>query len=130
VVSVKMVNQNDIKAVHLPGRDLKWIVTKDTIGAEQLSIAIMNCPAKSVVRPLHGHKGIEEVILILKGEGEAWVDGETAFFKKGDAVLFPANSKHQVRNTGNSSLITFSIFAGKTSPDSYETYEEDAFADK
>jgi len=129
-MSVKIVNQNDIKALHLSGRDLKWIVTKDTIGAEQLSIAIMNCPAKSVVRPMHSHKGIEEVILILEGEGEAWVDGETGFFKKGDAVLFPANSKHQVRNTGGSPLITYSIFAGKTGPDSYETYEVDAFTDK
>lgn len=126
-MAVKVVNIKDIETQHLPGRDLTWLVTKETIGAEKLSIAIMDCPAGSVVRPLHSHKDIEEIILILEGVGEAWVDGETAPFKKGDAVLFPANSKHQVRNTGNTSVITASVFSAPTSPENYVSYEEDAF---
>ncbi|HBT16178.1 MAG TPA: hypothetical protein DEB05_04390 [Firmicutes bacterium] len=124
---VRVVSQRDIKPIKLPGRDLQWIVTPETIGGEKLSIAIMICPAKSVVRPMHSHKDIEEVILILEGQGEAWVDGEKASFKKGDAVLFPSNSKHQVRNTGNTSLITASIFSNPTKPDTYVLYDEDAF---
>ena len=75
------------------------------------------------------HEDIEEVILILEGEGEAWVDGETAKFKKGDAVFFPANSRHQVRNTGDTMLVTASIFSAPTNPDSYLIYDEDVFAD-
>jgi len=124
---VKVVNQSQVKAVHLPGRDLSWIINDNTVGAEKMSIAIMNCPAKSIVRPVHAHKNIEEVILILEGEGEAWVDGEKAFFKKGDAVFFPANSKHQVRNTGDGTLVTASVFSEVTRPDSYIMYDEDAF---
>ena len=127
-MSVRIVSLKEIEPLHLPGRDLQWMVTPETIGAVKLSIAIMTCPAKSIVRPLHSHKEIEEVILILAGEGEAYVDGERAFFKKGDAVLFPANSKHQVRNTGNEPLITASIFSAPTSPDSYVIYEEDVFS--
>jgi mannose-6-phosphate isomerase-like protein (cupin superfamily) len=78
---------------------------------------------------MHAHRDIEEVILILDGEGEAWVDGDRAFFKKGDAVLFPANSRHQVRNTGGSPLRTASIFSAPTKPDDYIMYADDAFAD-
>lgn len=92
-----------------------------------MSVAIMNCPAGSVVRPLHGHRDVEETLLVLEGEGEAWVDGEKAFFHKGDAVFFPANSKHQVRNTGKVTLVTASIFSAPNAPDSYVVYEEDAF---
>ena len=128
-VSVKLISGKDVEALHLPGRDLQWIVTGQTIGAEQLSIAIMTVPPRSVVRPMHAHKDIEEVIYILEGQGEAWVDGEKAVFRKGDAVLFPKNSKHQVRNISNEVMMTVSIFAGVTSPDSYINYEdEDAFA--
>lgn len=127
-MSVKIASLKDIEPLHAPGRDLQWIVTPETIGAEQLSIAIMTCPPRSIVRPLHSHKGIEEVILILAGGGEAYVDGDKAFFKKGDAVLFPADSKHQVRNTGDEPLITASIFSAPTNPDSYVVYEEDVFA--
>src|SRR5690554_2767493 len=125
---VRIASLKDIEPLRVPGRDLQWIVTPETIGAEQLSIAIMTCPARSIVKPLHSHKGIEEVILILAGEGEAYVDGDKAFFKKGDAVLFPADSKHQVRNTGDEPLITASIFSAPTNPDSYVIYEEDVFA--
>ena len=128
-MAVRKVSLQNIEPQHLEGRDLRWMVTSETIGAESLSIAIMNCFPRETVRPLHGHKDIEEIILILDGEGEAWVDGETATFKKGDAVLFPANSKHQVRNTGDIDLVTASIFSQPTRPDSYVIYDEDAFAE-
>ena len=125
---VKVVSTDAIAALELPGRQLQWLVTPETVGAEMLSIAIMKCPALSVVRPMHAHRDTEEDILILEGEGEAWVDGERAFFKRGDAVLFPSNSRHQVRNTGNSVLMTASIFSPPTRPGDYITYAEDAFA--
>jgi mannose-6-phosphate isomerase-like protein (cupin superfamily) len=128
-MTVRKVSLDDIEPMHLSGRDLRWIVTPETIGAESLSIAIMNCFPKSVVKPLHSHKDIEEVILILDGQGEAWVDGHSTTFKKGDAVLFPPNSRHQVRNTGDKDLVTASIFSKPTGPDSYVIYEEDAFSD-
>ena len=129
-MSVKIVSQANTPAAELPGRKLQWIADCRTMGSEQLSIAIMTCPARSVVRPMHSHTDVEEIILILAGEGEAWVDGETGRFKKGDAVLFPANSRHQVRNTGESDLITASIFASSDAPKSYVMHEEDAFAGK
>jgi mannose-6-phosphate isomerase-like protein (cupin superfamily) len=128
-VPVKIVSLDTIAAIQLPGRQLQWLVTPETVGAEMLSIAIMKCPARSVVRPMHAHRDTEEVLLILEGEGEAWVDGDRAFFKRGDAVLFPSNSRHQVRNTGSSLLMTASIFSPPTKPGDYITYAEDAFAD-
>jgi uncharacterized cupin superfamily protein len=126
---VKIASLENIAPVKLAGRELSWLVTRETVGAERLSIAIMNCFPHSIVRPMHAHRDIEEVILILEGEGEAWVDGEKAFFVKGDAVLFPANSRHQVRNTGDKPLRTASIFSAPTKPDDYITYPDDAFAD-
>ena len=120
---VRTVSLDDIPAQDMPGRKLQWLVTPDTLGVEKIGIAIMDCPAGSTVRPLHIHIDTEEVLLILDGEGEAWVDGETAFFKEGDAVLLPANSKHIVRNTGKGPLITASIFSPPTTPASYRLFD-------
>jgi len=120
---VRVASLDKIPVQELPGRKLQWLVTPETLGVEKIGIAIMNCPAHSTVRPLHGHKDTEEVLLILAGQGEAWVDGETAPFKKGDAVLLPANSKHMVRNTGDEPLITASIFSPPTTPASYILHE-------
>lgn len=120
---VQVVSLEDIPAQDLPGRSLQWLVTPETLGAEKISMAVMDCPAGSTVRPLHSHRDIEEILFILEGQGEAWVDGEVAQFKQGDAVLFPINSKHMVRNTGSTPLRTCSIFSPPTSPDSYSLYE-------
>lgn len=128
-MAVKIVSQKDIEPIQMSGRTLQWVVTPETIGAEMLSMALMDCAPGSVVKPLHSHKDIEEALYILQGEGEAWVDGETAFFQAGDVVLFPANSKHQVRNTGDQPLIAAAIFSDVTSPDSYVTYDRDVFAE-
>jgi mannose-6-phosphate isomerase-like protein (cupin superfamily) len=90
-------------------------------------MAIMDAPAYSVVRPCHGHRDVEEVLFVLDGQGEAWVDGETAHFKAGDAIFFPANSKHQVRNTGPTNLRTCSIFSHPNPPETYISYEGEGF---
>jgi len=121
---VRVVTLDAIPAQDLPGRKLQWLVTPETLGTEKIGIAIMDCPGGSTVRPLHAHRDTEEVLLVLEGQGEAWVDGETASFKKGDAVLLPANSKHMVRNTGDESLITASIFSPPTSPATYILFED------
>ena len=121
------ISENDVEPLHLEGRDLRWIVTGETVGAKQMSIAVMRCFPRAVVKPLHGHKDIEEVIYIVEGEGQAWIDGELVNFSQGDAVFFPANSKHQVRNTSDRMLVTASIFSKPTSPDQYVSYPENMF---
>jgi len=121
------INYNDVEPLHLEGRDLSWIVTEETVGAKQMAIAVMNCFPNAIVKPLHSHKDIEEVIYILGGQGKSWIDGEIVEFKKGDAVFFPANSKHQVCNTSDETLTTLSIFSQPTSPEQYISYPESMF---
>jgi quercetin dioxygenase-like cupin family protein len=122
-MTVRIASLSTIPALDLPGRKLQWLVTPETIGARNVSMAVMDCPPGAVVRPLHSHRDIEEFIFILEGEGEAWVDGEVASFKEGDAVLFPANSRHMVRNTGPTRMRTCSVFSPPTSPESYTLHE-------
>ncbi len=116
---VRVVSLDTTRKQELPGRTLQWLATPDTLGSTRIAVAIMECPGRSTVRPLHAHKDTEEILLILEGEGEALVDGATAEFQKGDAVLFPANSKHMVRNLSDFPLVTASIFSPPTSPASY-----------
>lgn len=126
-MSIKKANLKDVEVMNLEGRDLQWLVTKDTIGAEKLSALYMVCKPYQVVRPVHVHKDIEEVLFILQGKGEVWIDGEYDTFEKGDVVMLPANSKHQVRNISDEDLICYNIFSASTNPSEYIIYDEDAF---
>jgi uncharacterized cupin superfamily protein len=128
-VPVKIASLANVAPTHLPGRDLRWLVTPETLGVKGLSACVLNCPPHGAVKPLHAHTNIEEVIYIMSGQGETWIDGERAFFKQGDAVLFPANSAHQIRNTGDEELVTLCMFSAVTDPASYVNYDRDVFAE-
>ncbi len=52
----------------------------------------------------HVHKGVEEVYLVIKGEGTVKVNDETAPLKKGDAVPIKVNDVHSFENTGTGDL--------------------------
>ncbi|MEG0494464.1 MAG: cupin domain-containing protein [Clostridia bacterium] len=127
-MAVQLVRYEDVEVIRLPGRDLRWLADAHTLGTQQISFAVMHCPANSVVKPLHSHKEVEEVLLVLAGKGEVWVDGETAIFQQGDAVLLPAGSMHQVRNVGKKMVVTVSIFGCPMGREAYTVYEKDVFS--
>ena len=49
--------------------------------------------------PKHAHPW-PHINLILSGEGEIEIDGETIFVTPGDHAFIPANTLHQFRNRG------------------------------
>ena len=70
-----VVSENSVEPLKLEGRDLRWVITEETVGAKDMSIAVMRCHPHAIVKPLHSHSGIEEVIYIVEGQGQAWIDG-------------------------------------------------------
>ena len=58
----------------------------------------------------HSHPYIE-LLTVLDGEGEAWVDGEERAIKlqPGVTIALPANRVHSFRTLGDRPLVTFGI---------------------
>jgi mannose-6-phosphate isomerase-like protein (cupin superfamily) len=52
----------------------------------------------------HYHAESEEVYVIVEGEGDMELDGDSARVAAGDAIPIPAGTWHTLRNTGNGSL--------------------------
>jgi mannose-6-phosphate isomerase-like protein (cupin superfamily) len=48
----------------------------------------------------HQHRATEEIYVLLEGEGEMEIDGESRQVRAGDAVLIPAGAWHQIAATG------------------------------
>lgn len=71
------------------------------------------CAAAST--PNHAHPYVE-IVTVLEGTGEAWIDGEAGEIEigVGMTVVFPANTAHGFRVTGNAPLVTYGIHS---SPD-------------
>jgi mannose-6-phosphate isomerase-like protein (cupin superfamily) len=61
---------------------------------------------------LHSHPYVE-VLTVLEGRGEAWLDGEERIvpLEPGMSIAFPANRVHAFRVVGDQPLVTFGIHA-------------------
>jgi quercetin dioxygenase-like cupin family protein len=62
--------------------------------------------------PLHSHPYVE-VLTVLEGNGEAWLDGEAGVvaLEPGVTIAVPANRVHAFRVIGDRPLVTFGIHA-------------------
>jgi mannose-6-phosphate isomerase-like protein (cupin superfamily) len=70
---------------------------------------IQTSPPGYETRP-HSHPYVE-LLTVLEGQGEAWVDGEDGVVKlePGVTIALPANRVHSFRTTGDRALVTFGI---------------------
>lgn len=58
---------------------------------------------------LHAHKKHEELYMIVKGEGEFTVDGETIQVSEGSLVRVAPAGKRAMRNTGKDNMVVMCI---------------------
>ena len=57
------------------------------------------------------HEDTDQIFLVAKGEGESEVAGTTRPLDKGDLLLVPAGTRHDIRNTGGERLRLVTIYS-------------------
>ena len=71
-------------------------------GSVQLCVFQQWCdPGKGAPTHLHA---VEEVLTVLDGQAEVWIDNERATLTSGQSAIVPAGRKHGFRNTGDGTL--------------------------
>jgi quercetin dioxygenase-like cupin family protein len=69
--------------------------------------------------PTHTHFDVEELITVVEGEAEVWIDDSRETVSAGDSVLLPPHTQHGFRNVGTSTLHLFAIFGAGRPPVCY-----------
>jgi quercetin dioxygenase-like cupin family protein len=128
-MSVPVLHEDDVDALALPGRQLRWLVASGALPAEHCSACMIRVAPGDKVRPAHSHPNGEEVIYIVHGSGRVMVDGEVAAVKAGSTVLFPRGKVHMLHNTGAEDMKVVCFFAPATSLENYKMYEGVDFPD-
>jgi len=49
----------------------------------------------------HLHLDVDEVFIVLKGQGKFYCDDEVVDYQVGDIITIPANTKHKIEALGN-----------------------------
>lgn len=97
----KFVIAKDTKPEVLDWGRLGWMSNPPSTGAKQLTVIdVTLLPGKG--HDFHKHPEQEEVIYVVAGEVEQWVDREKRVLKPGDCAFIPADVVHASFNVGSS----------------------------
>lgn len=77
------------------------------------------------------HNTIDQIFVIVDGDGEAVVNGETFGFDEHDVIFVPAGTKHNIKNIGDDDLKLYTIYAPAAHPEgTIHPTKEDALNDE
>jgi quercetin dioxygenase-like cupin family protein len=128
-MTVPSVHEDDVEKLGLPGRTLRWLVSKDAVYAAHCSACVVQLAPGDKVTPAHSHPNSEEVIYIIRGSGRVLIEGEVTPVRAGTTVLFPKGAVHMLHNSGTEEMKVVCFFAPATSLDNYVPHEGVDFPD-
>jgi quercetin dioxygenase-like cupin family protein len=108
----RVVTPGEAKRLRLAGRTSFEIVS-GVMGASNATVRLVEIPVpregEEPRRP-HVHRGFEECIYVLSGEGRTLTASGAHLVRQGDTVLVPAGEPHVTRNTGSTPLMLLCFF--------------------
>jgi len=108
----RVLTQGEAKSMGLPGRKSLEIVSGEK-GSQAVTLRLVEIPVAKpgeALRGPHYHKGFEECIYVMSGEGCTEADSGKHALKAGDTILIPSGEKHVTRNTGKEPLVLLCFF--------------------
>jgi len=108
----RVLSQADAKSMGLPGRKSLEIVSGEN-GSLGVTLRLVEIPVPrpgETPRGPHYHKGFEECIFVMSGEGCTEADSGKFPLKAGDTILIPSGERHVTRNTGGAPLVLLCFF--------------------
>jgi len=100
-MSGKFTFMNDIDFATLNWGKVGALCSPSSTGAKNLTVLDARLyPGKG--HDFHKHANQEEVIIVISGKLEQWIDQEKRILGPGDSVFIPANTVHASFNVGDS----------------------------
>jgi quercetin dioxygenase-like cupin family protein len=104
------IESDDVPTNVLPWGKVKWMTGPDVNGADGFSAGVTELdPGKG--HDLHTHPESEEILFVLRGEGEQSVDGDRREVTAGDMIYIPADIEHGTWNTGWEAMQILAVYA-------------------
>ena len=129
-MAVPSIHEDDAEELGLPGRQLRWLVSKDAVNANNCSACVIRVAPGEKVTPAHSHPNGEEVIYLITGSGRVLVGSDVSPVRAGMAILFPQGVVHMLHNTGSEEMKVVCFFSPATGLENYRMHEGVDFPDR
>ena len=96
----KFVVRSEVASEVLDWGQLRWLSNPPATGARHLTVIdVTLAPGKG--HDFHKHPDQEEVIVVVSGQVEQWLDRDKRLLGPGDSVFIPAGVVHASFNAGS-----------------------------
>src|SRR5688500_2425460 len=97
---------------HRPNTTWRLAVDPGTGRVANLSFLEEHCAAGDRI-PLHRHD-VDEVVVVIAGQGSYSLDGEDHGVSSGDVIFIPAGTEHGTANLGDDVLHVHAVFPARS----------------
>ncbi|MEF8937732.1 cupin domain-containing protein [Halobacteriaceae archaeon SHR40] len=109
-MSEYFIEPDDVESQVFDWGVLKWLGTPEVTGGDRFSAGVVKLePGKGHER--HTHPDSDEILYVLRGEGEQEVADETREITAGEMVFVPEGVEHGTVNTGWEPLLLLAVYA-------------------
>jgi len=115
----KFISAKDVKREELEWGSLAWFSSPATSGAKDLvAIEVTLSPTRG--HNFHKHPKQEELIYVIEGEIEQWVDREKRTLRPGDSAFIGADVVHASFNVSDRNAKLLAILGPCVGSEGYE----------
>ena len=107
---LRFITQDDVAVEEMPWGVHDWISKVGLTDAEHLMLVRVRMPAGNA-HAFHRHPAMEEIIYVLSGQAEQWVDQEMQILGPGESAHIPMNMVHGTYNAGAEDLVFLAILS-------------------
>ena len=126
---LRFIAAGDAVVEQLPWGPHEWLCRPGLTAAEQLLLVRVTMPPGEA-HQFHRHPSLEEIIYVVSGQAEQWVDQERRVLGPGESAHIPTNMVHGTYNAGAEPLVFLAILSPATfeGPALIEMQDEEPWA--
>jgi quercetin dioxygenase-like cupin family protein len=107
---LRFVTAKEMQVEPSPWGPHEWLSRPGLTAAEELLLVRVLMPP-GTAHQFHRHPAMEEIIYVVAGTAEQWVDREKRILRPGDSAHIPRDVVHGTYNAGNDTLVFLAILS-------------------
>ena len=109
----RFVTTEGVQIDHLPWGPHHWLCRPGVVDAERLALVRVHMPP-GAGHAFHRHPGLEEIIYVVEGKAEQWVDQEKCVLEAGEIAHIPMDMVHGTYNPFDTTLVFLAMLSPGT----------------
>lgn len=113
--ALRFVTAGEMQVDPSPWGPHEWLSRPGLTDAEELLLVRVRMPPGRA-HQFHRHPAMEEIIYVISGTAEQWVDRERRILRAGDSAHIPRGMVHGTYNAGSEPLVFLAMLSPAKAP--------------